>query len=141
PGSEIPSAYSSLERLLSGAPELITKATALVDRASTFLSPDNSAALAQTLANLDHLTAQLANSSDRVDGLLTDVDTAVKQVTVTAISIQKLADDLRGSSGKLVVSADKAVDQIRLLAGNFNKTAKSLDALLQDNRQPIHDFT
>src|SRR5215475_11033448 len=95
PGSEIPSAYSSLERLLSGAPELITKATALVDRASTFLSPDNSAALAQTLANLDHLTAQLANSSDRFDGLLTEVDTAVKQVTVTAVSIQKLADDLR----------------------------------------------
>jgi len=139
-GSEIPSAYSPLERLLSGAPELVTKANALLDRASTFLNPDNSAALARVLVNLDHLTGKLANSSDRIDGLLTQADTALSQVTATAVEIQKLASDLRGSSGKLVTSADKAVDQIRALAGNFNKTATSLDGLIKENRQPIHDF-
>lgn len=138
--SEIPSAYSSLERLLSGAPELVTKANALLDRASTFLSTDNSAELARILTNLDHLTGQLATSSDHVDGLLTGADAAVTQVTATALEIQKLTTDLRGSTGKLVTAADKAVDQIRALAGNFNKTAVNLDGLIQDNRQPIHDF-
>ena len=68
-------------------------------------------------------------------------DTAVKQVTATALEIQKLASDLRDSTGKLVGSADKAVGQIRTLAGTFNKTAGSLDGLIQENRQPIHDFT
>ena len=138
--SEIPSAYSSLERLLSGAPELVTKANALLDRASTFLSTQNSAELARILTNLDHLTGELATSSDHVDGLLTGADAAVTQVTATALEIQKLTTDLRGSTGKLVTAADKAVDQIRALAGNFNKTAVNLDGLIQDNRQPIHDF-
>lgn len=138
--SEIPSAYSSLERLLSGAPELVTKANALLDRASTFLSTENSSELARILTNLDHLTGQLATSSDHVDGLLTGADAAVTQVTATALEIQKLTTDLRGSTGKLVTAADKAVDQIRALAGNFNKTAVNLDGLIQDNRQPIHDF-
>jgi phospholipid/cholesterol/gamma-HCH transport system substrate-binding protein len=138
--SEIPSAYSPLERLLSGAPELVTKANALLDRASTFLNPENSAALARILTNLDRLAGQLASSSDRVDGLLTGADSAVTQVTATALEIQKLTADLRGSSGKLVTAADKAVDQIRALAGNFNKTATNLDGVIQENRQPIHDF-
>src|SRR5215475_641751 len=138
--SEIPSAYSSLERLLSGAPELVTKANALLDRASTFLSTQNSAELSRILTNLDHLTGELATSSDHVDGLLTGADAAVTQVTATALEIQKLTTDLRGSTGKLVTAADKAVDQIRALAGNFNKTAVNLDGLIQDNRQPIHDF-
>jgi phospholipid/cholesterol/gamma-HCH transport system substrate-binding protein len=140
PESEIPSAYSSLERLLSGAPELVTKANGLLDRASTFLSSQNSAELARILTNLDHLTGQLATSSDHVDGLLTGADAAVTQVTATALEIQKLTTDLRGSTGKLVTAADKAVDQIRALAGNFNKTAVDLNGLIQDNRQPIHDF-
>ncbi len=139
--SEIPSAYSPLERLLSGAPEVISKANALLDRASTFLSPANSTAFAEILANLDHLTGELAHGSGRFDGLLAEADTAVKQVTATALEIQKLASDLRDSTGKLVGSADKAVGQIRNLASTFNKTAGSLDGLIQENRQPIHDFT
>jgi phospholipid/cholesterol/gamma-HCH transport system substrate-binding protein len=138
--SEIPSAYSPLERLLSGAPELVTKANALLDHASTFLSTQNSTELSRILTNLDHLTGELATSSDHVDGLLTGADAAVTQVTATALEIQKLTTDLRGSTGKLVTAADKAVDQIRALAGNFNKTAVNLDGLIQDNRQPIHDF-
>ncbi len=61
-------------------------------------------------------------------------------MTATALEIQKLASDLRDSTGKLVGSADKAVGQIRTLASTFNKTAGSLDGLIQENRQPIHDF-
>jgi phospholipid/cholesterol/gamma-HCH transport system substrate-binding protein len=138
--SEIPSGYSPLERLLSGAPEVVSKANALLDRASTFLNPDNSAALARILMNLDHLTGQLASSSDHVDGLLTGADAAVTQVTATALELRKLTTDLRGSTGKLVTSTDKAVDQIRALAGNLNKTATSLDGVIRENRQPLHDF-
>jgi phospholipid/cholesterol/gamma-HCH transport system substrate-binding protein len=141
PGTEIQSGYSTLERLLSGAPELITKANGLLDRATTFLSPQNAEAVARILTSLDRITGALAESSDKFDGLLSDVDGAVKRVDGTAAEIQQLASDLRGTTGKLATSADKAVGDIRTLATTFNKTADNLNLLIQDNRQPIHDFT
>ncbi len=140
-GTEIQSGYSALERLLTGAPELVSKANGLLDRASTFLSPENAAAVGHILAGLDRLSTALANSSGRFDGLLTGVDGALTQVTSTAAEIQKLASDLRGATGKLATSADKAVDQVRVLATTFNRTADDLDGLIRENRQPIHDFT
>jgi len=140
-GSEIQSGYSTLERLLTGAPELIGKANALLDRMAAFLTPENAATVGHVLTSLDRITGSLAASSGKFDGLLTDVDNAVVQVTSTASEVQKLASDLRGSSGKLANSADKAVEQIRVLATTFNKTADSLNGMIQENRQPIHDFT
>ena len=141
PGAEIQSSYSALERLLTGAPELISKANALLDRAAVFLSPENAGAVARILGGLDRIAGTVARSADRFDGLLTNVDGTVKQVDRTAVEIQKLASDLRGSTGKLVVSADKAVEQLQNLATSFNKTADSLNGLIRENRQPIHDFT
>jgi phospholipid/cholesterol/gamma-HCH transport system substrate-binding protein len=140
-GAEIASGSSALERLLTGAPELVSKANALLDRAAAFLSPENAASVGHILAGLDRVSGALAGSSDNFDGLLTKVDGALGQVTSTAVEIQKLAGDLRGATGKLATSADRAVDQVRVLAATFNKTADNLDGLIRENRQPIHDFT
>jgi phospholipid/cholesterol/gamma-HCH transport system substrate-binding protein len=141
PDTEIPSGYSALERLLTAAPELVSKANAVLDSAAKFLSPENAAVVAHALGNLDRLSGTLAGSSEKLDGLLQEAENAVKQADATAVEIQKLASDLRGSTGKLTASADKAVEQIRGLATTFNRTAENLNGLIQENRQPIHDFT
>ncbi len=141
PGTEIQSGYSPLERLLTGAPELVAKANQLIDRAATFLSPENAAAVARILGNIDRLSAGLAAGAGKFDGLLSNVDHAVTQVDSTAAEVQKLAADLRGSTGRLTASADRAVEQIRALAATFNRTADSLNGLIRENRQPLHDFT
>src|SRR6516164_6538577 len=73
PGAEIQSGYSALERLLTGAPKLVSKASALLDRASTFLSPENAASVARILGNVDRLADTLVGSADKLDGLLTNV--------------------------------------------------------------------
>ena len=141
PGVEIRSGFSTFERLLNGAPELIAKGTALMDRASAFLSPENAATVTRVLLNIDKLTALLAADSDKFDALLSDGAAAVKQVSDTGAEFQKLAAELRGNVGKVSGEATSTMAQIRVLSENFSKTSERLSVLIDDNRQPIHDFT
>jgi phospholipid/cholesterol/gamma-HCH transport system substrate-binding protein len=140
PGEEIRSGYSPLERLLTTAPEMLSKANQLLDRATAFLNPQNAATTARILDNLDQLTAKFSANTGKLDTLLTDGSVAVKQITATSAEVQKLATDLRGTTGKLVGDADKTVQQIHVLASSFTKTADKLNHLIDDNRQPVHDF-
>ena len=140
-GAEIRSGYSPIERLLNGAPELIAKANGLIDRASNFLSPDNSATVTRVLLNVDKLTALLAADSTKFDALLTEGTDAVKQVNQTGAEFQKLAADLRDTTGKVGTEANNTLAQIRILSDNFSKTSERFNQLIDDNRQPVHDFT
>ncbi len=141
PGLEIRSGFSPFEQLLNGAPELITKGSALMDRATAFLSTDNAAAVTRVLLNIDKLTALLAADSDKFDLLLSEGADAVKQVSETGAEFQKLAAELRGNVGKVSGEATNTMAQIRVLSDNFSKTSERLNQLIDDNRQPVHDFT
>ncbi len=141
PDEEIPSGYSPLERLLTGAPELIAKGNLLMDRADSFLSPDNAAAVARVLLSIDKLTALLAADSGKFDTLLTEGGSAVKQIADTGAEFQKLAAELRGTTGKLGAQTSEAMAQIRVLSENFSKTSERLNQMIDDNRLSIRDFT
>jgi phospholipid/cholesterol/gamma-HCH transport system substrate-binding protein len=141
PGVEIRSGFSSFERLLNGAPELIAKGSVLLDRATAFLSPDNEAAVGHTLANINKLTELLAADSSKFDTLLSQGGEALQQVAATSVEFQKLASELRGTTGKLGGEANLTLAQIRVLSDNFSKTSERLNKLMDENRQPVHDFT
>ena len=140
-GAEIPSGYSAFEKLLNGAPELIGKGNALLDRASAFLSPENSAAVARVLANIDKLTSVLAAESAKFDSVIDQGTDTLKQVGAMSQEFQKLAAELRVNTGKLGAEANNTLAQVRVMSQDFSKTAKTLDTVLNDNRAPIHDFT
>jgi|SRR5579871_6679914 len=141
PDTEIPSGYSTIEQLLSGAPQLISKGNALLDRASAFLSPDNAQAVGQVLVNINKLTSMLAADSAKFDAALEEGTNALKQVSVMSAEFTKLASDLRTNTGKLSGEADNTLAQIRVMSQDFSRTAKSLNDVLNDNRSPIRDFT
>jgi phospholipid/cholesterol/gamma-HCH transport system substrate-binding protein len=141
PGVEIQSGYSPFERLLNGAPELIAKGNDLMDRAARFLSPDNAAAVGRVLLSIDRLTEALAADSVKFDTLLSQGAEAVKQVSATGAEFEKLAADLRGTTGKVGAQANDTLAQIRVLSENFSKTSQRLTQLIDDNRQPVRDFT
>ena len=141
PGSEIGSGSSAFERLLNGAPELISKGSALMDRAANFLSPDNAETVGRVLLNIDKLTALLAADSSKFDTLLSQGADAVKQVSDTGAEFQRLAAELRGTTGKVGAEVNTTMAQIRVLSENFSKTSQRLNQLIDDNRQPVHDFT
>ena len=136
PGAEIRSGYSQLELLLSGAPQMIAKGNAFLDRATAFLSDDNAAAVAHTLRNIDTLTALLAADSGKFDTLLTQGTDTLRQLNTMSAEFQKLATDLRGTTGRLGAEADNT-----LMSESFSRSSERFSQLLDDNRQPVRDFT
>ena len=141
PGAEIRSGYSPFERLLNSAPEMIAKGNLFLDRATAFLSSDNADAVAHALLNIDKLTALLVADSGKFDALLGQGTDALKQVSEMSAEFQKLAAELRGTTGKVGGEAINTLAQIRVLSENFSKTSQRLNKLIDDNRQPIRDFT
>jgi phospholipid/cholesterol/gamma-HCH transport system substrate-binding protein len=140
-GSEIPSGYTALERLLTGAPELISKGNLLLDRAAMFLSSENAAAIGRVLMNVDKLTSSLEANADKIGATLGEVSSAAGQITQASAEFGKLATDLRAATGKLTGEASGAVHDIHTLATHFSTTADNLNKMIDENRQPIHDFT
>ncbi|HKI21779.1 MAG TPA: MlaD family protein [Isosphaeraceae bacterium] len=140
-GSEIASGSTALERLLTGAPELISKGNLLLDRATMFLSSENAAAIGRIFMNVDKLTSSLVANSDKIATTLNQVSAAAVQITEASTEFGKLATDLRAATGKLTGEASGAVHDIHTLATHFSSTADSLDKMIDENRQPIHDFT
>jgi phospholipid/cholesterol/gamma-HCH transport system substrate-binding protein len=141
PGSEIRSGYSPLERLITGAPDLIANGNDLLKAAKDFLNHDNAVALNHVLNNVDKLTTLLANDSAKFDAVIDAGNNALQQVGAMSAEFQKLAIDLRNTTGKLGNEANNTLAQIRVMSGDFSKTAKMLTDVLGENRAPIHDFT
>jgi phospholipid/cholesterol/gamma-HCH transport system substrate-binding protein len=141
PGTEIPSGYTALERLLTGAPELISKGNLVLDRAAMFLSSENAAAVGRVLMNIDKLVQGLVDNSSKLGATLEDVENAAKQITTASSEFGKLATDLRGVSGKLSGQIDSAVRDVHNLSSRFSATADNVNKMIDENRQPIHDFT
>jgi phospholipid/cholesterol/gamma-HCH transport system substrate-binding protein len=140
-GSEIATGSTALERLLTGAPELVAKGNLLLDRATLFLSSENAAAIGRIFMNVDKLTSSLVANSDKISATLNQVSAAAVQITDASTEFGKLAMDLRTATGKLTGDASGAVNDIHALTTHFSATADSLDKMIDENRQPIHDFT
>jgi phospholipid/cholesterol/gamma-HCH transport system substrate-binding protein len=140
-GSEIPSGYTALERLLTGAPELITRGNLLLERATMFLSSENAAAIGRIFMNVDKLTTSLVANSDKISATLNQVSSAAVQITAASTEFGKLATDLQGATGKLTGEASGAVRDMHTLTTRFSATADNLNKMIDENRQPIRDFT
>ncbi len=141
PGSEIRSGYSPLERLINGAPDLIANGNDLLKSAKDFLNHDNALALNHVLNNVDKLTTLLANDSAKFDAVIDAGNNALQQVGAMSAEFQKLATDLRSTTGKLGNEANNTLAQVRVMSEDFSKTAKMLTEILGENRSSIHDFT
>ncbi len=140
-GSEIQSGYTALERLLTGAPELISKGNLLLDRATMFLSSENASAVGRIVMNVDKLTSALVANSDKISATLNQVSAAAVQITEASTEFGKLAVDLRTATGKLTDQASGAVHDVHTLATHFSTAADNLNKMIDENRQPIRDFT
>ena len=66
---------------------------------------------------------------------------ALQQVGAMSAEFQKLAVDLRSTTGKLGNEANNTLAQVRVMSEDFSKTAKMLTEVLGENRSSIHDFT
>jgi phospholipid/cholesterol/gamma-HCH transport system substrate-binding protein len=123
----IKSKDSGLQSVLDDAPKLLAKLNLLGDQANKLLSDDNIKSISATFDHLNSLSANL-------DALGPDA----KQ---TIANLNKLTTDLNKQLPALMDTLRQDGTSIKDAADEFHKVGGSVDALIAENRVPLHDFT
>jgi phospholipid/cholesterol/gamma-HCH transport system substrate-binding protein len=136
----IASRPSGLQQVVTNAPEMLSRLVVLTDRLNQILDMQNQAAMAETLDNVRRFTATLAARSGDIDATIADGAAAVRDLRAAIAATSTTADELRQllAPGGDFAQALKGVDATSRRAA---EVASHLDALVQENRQPVRDFT
>lgn len=162
----IPSQASSLEQVISGAPELLDAATLLLARGNAVLNDDNRARVGEILTNVSRLTTTLAEqdkkiatlfdeaaetmrnlreASTAVAGLVGDVKTDSKemfdQATDTLAAAEALANSLEGTTTTAQADFRKLASDLGGTAKSISGMADEIEAFVAENRGAVADFT
>jgi phospholipid/cholesterol/gamma-HCH transport system substrate-binding protein len=118
---------SSLQSLVADAPKLLGKLNDLADRANSALSADNIRSLSEMLQHLDGFSGSL-------DGMAPDVKQAV-------LNINQLTVDLHKQLPQLIASLNQDGAAVKGAVDEFHQVATNINAVIAENRAPLHDFT
>ncbi len=113
PVAVIPSEPSVVQGLMDDVPDLLAKATTLIEQVSTFVTPENQDAVTGILANLDSATARLNALSARAEQLMDTAQTSLEQADATLAAVQstfEAAQDTLAQANLALASAQTAFD-------------------------------
>lgn len=132
----IPTEKSDFQKLFAGAPELINRGNAVLDRLANFLSGQNEQKFAATIANVERLSGNLAKASDKFDSIATNVDTIVKgDAKTTLADIRGVAGDIRtimnDARGPLRDFARTGLPELLLAISDARQMIASIDRAAQ----------
>lgn len=135
----IPSTQSTLQKVVDNAPEILSKAAEAITRLNELLDDKNRKAVADTLSHVEQVTGAVAAKSDDIAMLLDNVAAASQDLRTTIKSANETVASLHEILGPGSDLRD-AVKKLDTLAGRLNDASAHLDALIQENRPPIHEF-
>ena len=127
---------STCQKLFAGAPELINRGNAVLDRLATFLSGENEKKFSDTIAHVERLSANLAKASDKFDSIATNVDKLVAgDAKATLADIRGVAGDIRTvmneARGPLRDFARNGLPELLLAIGDARQMIGSIDRAAQ----------
>ena len=137
PYSEIKSIPSKLEKLFESAPDLLSKATFLIDRVTLLFNDENEKNISETLANLRALSERFSKGGGNLDAMLESGKSALAKIDSMSTELEGLAKDLRsqlttpGTDGRTTVAdilanANTSIQQLQRTGGEFELLAHDL---------------
>jgi phospholipid/cholesterol/gamma-HCH transport system substrate-binding protein len=127
---------STFQKLFAGAPELINRGNAVLDRLSTFLSDDNEGKFGRTIENVERLTGNLARASDKFDSIASNLDRIIAgDAKGTLADVRGVADELRqimaDARGPLKDFARRGLPELLLTISDARQMIASVDRAAQ----------
>jgi phospholipid/cholesterol/gamma-HCH transport system substrate-binding protein len=129
----IDSVQSNFDRLLASLPDLVGRATEVVDRASRVLSDDNIMAFSKTMQNIELSSATLP-------GLTRDAAVVVADLKVTLVDVRAAAAGARQFMDTSAPDLTAASERFRAISENLARTTANLDRLMTDHREDLGLF-
>ena len=123
----IESRPSQLQELFESAPELITRVTALVDRANLLLNPRNQENIGKILDNFQSFSSVLAARAKDMDVLITDATMTMKELRAASAEAEKTMQILHESADDLTTEATGALKDIRALSNSVRTLTENID--------------
>jgi phospholipid/cholesterol/gamma-HCH transport system substrate-binding protein len=129
----IDSVQSNFDRLLSSLPDLVGRATVVVDRAARVLSDENIQAFSKTMENIQLSSATLPGAMRDAAVVVADLRATLADVRVAAAGVRRLID----TSGPDLAAAS---ERIHSISENLARTTANLDRLMTDHREDLGLF-
>ena len=129
----IDSVQSNFDRLLASLPDLVGRATEVVDRASRVLSDDNIKAFSKTMQNIEMSSATLPGAMRDAAVVVADLKATLVDVRVAAASARQFME----TSGPNLTATS---ERFRTVSENLAKTTANLDRLMTDHREDLGLF-
>ncbi len=136
---------SILVNLESKLKDISNKLVDVLDKSNKLLSDENIEHLSSTLENIDKITARGIGTEVKIDSLMTEVNTTVKDFRVSleklTVGYDKLALNLNSELPPLTKSVKQTSDNIDSLSTEIGKTLKRGDYDFKKILQPsINDI-
>lgn len=129
---------SAIQLLFAGAPEVLLQSQMALAQLNELLGTENRAAIANTLKNIEALTADFAGQSDNIAKTMESVSVLSASLAEASGEFEAVAREL-----KTFISSDA-----RALAADIDATVQSIDrvarlseAVIAENREAVNAFT
>lgn len=134
----ISSRPSSIAAVLSRAPEVLEHLITISARLSALLNEDNQKAIGTTLANLATASGHANESIRNANLLIVDLRRQAETLSRQAETLLVTANDTVGKVGK---DTGVITAQLAQTTKEINRLSASLAGMIEENREPIRDFT
>lgn len=134
----IPTKAGAFSQLLSSAPQLLDKISALTEALTRLVDDRNRNSLTHILNHIDLITGELADQRGNIGQTLADTRAAIQQAGQAATAIQQLAGN---ANGVLSRDVDPAMADLRRTIATANQAMTSLNQVVNDARPGVQAFT
>lgn len=129
----IASRPSGLQQVVMNAPEALARLIDVADRLSLLFDQKNRVALSETLENLRRVSAVAAARAGDVDSTLGDAAASMRELRGTVVDLHQLV--AKGGEGRDMLASIDGTSR------KLDRLVEHLDTLVQENRQPLRDFS
>jgi phospholipid/cholesterol/gamma-HCH transport system substrate-binding protein len=129
----IDSVQSNFDRLLASLPDMVGRATEVIDRASRVLSDQNIKSFAITMQNIQQTSANLPGTMRDAAVVVADLKASMADVRAAAAGARTLID----SSGPDLAATSA---RLRAISENLATTTANLDHLMAEHREDLGLF-
>ena len=129
--ASIPSAKSNLAELVTSAPDLVNQGIQLLNKLNEVAGPENREAVASILANVETLSATLADNADTITAVIQDVRNTTNNLSQASGKFAKVMENADTLLHKDVAEAFQSITQ----------AADDLDTLLVSAQPGVEVFS
>lgn len=132
---------SRLQSLVASAPEALAHLIEVADRVAAILDDRNRGAIADILDNARRVTEAAAARTGDIETVLGDTAAAAREMRNTLAAANETLAELRQMIGTKGGDARTTLQSLDEASHKLEKLLADTDALVQENRGPLRDFS